>query len=265
MLSMRRQCELAGVHRSRLYYKPASESAENLKVMRVIDEEFTRHPFYGSRRMVTHLWRQDLLVNRKRVQRLMRLMGLEAIYPKPRLSDPDKQHRRFPYLLNNAAISGPNQVWSTDITYVRLSQGFLYLVAVMDWFSRYVLSWRLSNTMDASFCLEALDDAFQVGSPEIFNSDQGSQFTSAAFTDKVLATGAKMSMDGKGRCFDNIFNERLWRSYKYEEVYLNDYDNVAEAHDGTATYWEFYNNERPHQSLSNRTPSDVYHDGGTPH
>ncbi len=258
MLSMRRQCELLNVSRSRLSYEPVAVSADNLKIMRLIDEEYTRHPFYGSRRMVVHLERQRIGVNRKRVQRLMRLMGLEAIYPKPRLSQSTKEHRKFPYLLRDVRICRPNQVWSTDITYVRLRQGFLYLVAVMDWFSRYVLSWRLSNTMDAGFCLEALTEALECGHPEIFNSDQGSQFTSVAFTDQVLKSGALMSMDGKGRCFDNIFVERLWRSYKYEEVYIKDYEHAAETRQGTRKYWEFYNNERPHQALGDRTPAEVH-------
>jgi putative transposase len=241
-----------------LYYSPATESELNLELMRLIDEEFTRHPFYGSRRLAWWLETQGHPVNRKRVQRLMRLMGLEAIYPKPRLSVSDEEHKKYPYLLGGIDVVRPNQVWATDITYIRLRAGFLYLVAIMDWYSRYVLSWRLSNTLETSFCLEALEEALTHGPAEIFNSDQGCQFTSHAFTREVEAAGMKISMDGKGRVFDNIFVERLWRSLKYEEVYLKDYAGVPDAFEGIGSYWDFYNTERPHRSLGNLTPAQVY-------
>ncbi len=258
MLSIVRQSELLGLHRSGLYYKPASESELNLKLMRLIDEEFTRHPFYGSRRLTWWLEQQGYTVNRKRTRRLMRVMRLEAIYPKPRLSVGNEQHKKYPYLLGGLQVVRPNQVWATDITYIRLRCGFLYLVAIMDWYSRYVLAWRLSNTLETSFCLEALKDALCHGHAEIFNSDQGCQFTSHDFTGAVGAAGMQMSMDGKGRCFDNILVERLWRSLKYEEVYLKDYDDVPEAMDGIRSYWNFYNTERPHWSLGKLTPGEVY-------
>jgi putative transposase len=258
MLSIVRQCDLLDLNRSSLYYSPATESELNLKLMPLIDEEFTRHPFFGSRRLAWWLGRQGHQVNRKRVQRLMRLMGLEAIHPKPHLSLSNEQHKKYPYLLSGVQVVRPNQVWATDITYIRLRAGFLYLVAIMDWFSRYVLSWRLSNTLETSFCLEALEEALIHGPAEIFNSDQGCQFTSHDFTREVEAAGMQMSMDGKGRVFDNIFVERLWRSLKYEEVYLKDYDDVPEAIDGIRCYWRFYNTERPHQSLGNLTPAEVY-------
>jgi putative transposase len=258
MVSLRRQCELLGLHRSGVYYQPHGESAFNLELMRLIDEEFMRHPFLGSRRMTDYLCRLDYAVNRKRIQRLMRLMGLEAVYAKPRTSKAHPEHVKYPYLLLDLEIVRPNQVWATDVTYIPMRHGFLYLVAIMDWFSRYVLAWRLANTLDTSFCLEALEGALEINTPEIFNSDQGSQFTSHDFTDMVKAAGARMSMDGKGRCFDNIFVERLWRSVKYEEVYLNDYVEVIDAHDGLGSYFNYYNLERPHQSLTNMTPAEVY-------
>jgi putative transposase len=257
-ISLRRQCELLGVNRSGLYYEPVGESAENLLLMRLIDQEYTRHPFLGSRRLVVWLGEQGQLVNRKRVARLMDLMGIEAVYPKPRLSQPGEGHRIYPYLLRGTTVERVNQVWSTDITYIRMAQGFLYLVAVMDWFSRFVLSWSLSLTMELDFCLEALDRALRRGRPEIFNSDQGSQFTSEKFTGKLEARKIAVSMDGRGRCFDNIFVERLWRSLKYEEVYLKDYASVAEARAGIAGYFQFYNHERLHQSLDYQTPAAIY-------
>jgi len=216
---MARQCELIGISRTSLYYESAGESDLNLKLMRLIDEEFTRRPFYGSRRINAWLGREmGHSVNRKRTQRLMRKMGLEAIHPKPRTSVPQSNHEKYPYLLKGLKIERPNQVWSTDITYIRMPRGFLYLVAVIDWFSRYVLSWRLSNTMDTGFCLKALDDALGQGTPQIFNTDQGSQFTSIDFTGRLKQEGVRISMDGVGRALDNIFIERLWRSLKYEEV-----------------------------------------------
>jgi putative transposase len=216
-------------------------------------------PFYGSRRMTTALKREGYPVNRKRVQRLMRLMGIQAIYPKPRLSMSHQDHKIYPYLLRDISIDRPGQVWCADITYLPLHYGFVYLVAILDWYSRYVLAWRLSNTLDTIFCLEALDEALKIRHPEIFNSDQGCQFTSMAFTDRLKEAGIKISMDGRGRVFDNIFIERLWRSLKYEDVYLKDYQTVMELNAGLDDYFRFYNYERPHQSLENKTPAMVYH------
>jgi len=257
-ISVRRQCELLGIHRSGLYYEPVGESAENLLLMRLLDEQYTRTPFYGSRRMTEWLATQSHVVNRKRVSRLMELLGIEAVYPKPKLSQPGEGHRIYPYLLRNVTVEPVNQVWSTDITYIRMAQGFLYLVAVMDWFSRYVLSWSLSLTMEVDFCIEALQRALRRGQPEIFNSDQGSQFTSEKFTGVMAERQVAISMDGRGRCMDNIFVERLWRSLKYEEVYLKDYASVAEARAGIDRYFQFYNHQRLHQSLDYRTPAGVY-------
>ncbi len=257
-LSVRRQCELLGVNRSGLYYQPAGESEENLMLMRLIDEEYTRRPFYGSRRMRVWLRDHGHEVNRKRVARLMGLMGIEAVYPKPKLSQPGDGHTIYPYLLKGVEVTRVNQVWSTDITYIRMAEGFVYLVAVMDWFSRFVLSWALSVTMEVDFCVEALRRAFRRGRPEVFNSDQGAQFTSETFTGELKARGIAVSMDGRGRCLDNIFIERLWRSLKYEEVYLRDYTRVPEARDGIGNWFRFYNHERPHQSLGYRTPAGLY-------
>ena len=257
-ISVRRQCDLLGVNRSGVYYQPAGESEENLMLMRLIDEQYTRRPIYGSRRLVAWLRGQGRGVNRKRVARLMEVMGIQAIYPKPRLSQPGEGHKIYPYLLEGVEVTRVNQVWSTDITYIRMAGGFVYLVAVMDWFSRFVLSWALSVTMEVGFCMEALQRAFRRGRPEIFNSDQGSQFTSDQFTGALQARGIAVSMDGRGRCFDNIFIERLWRSLKYEEVYLRDYQHVAEARAGIGKYFKFYNFDRPHQSLSYRTPAGIY-------
>jgi putative transposase len=226
--------------------------------MKLIDQQYTKTPFYGSRRMRDHLQRLDYEINRKRVQRLMRLMGLEAIYPKPRTSIPDKEHRIYPYLLRNIEITRINQVWSTDITYIPISGGFMYLVAVMDLYSRYVLAWRLSNTMDVNFCLDALEDSLKVGTPEIFNMDQGSQFTSLAFTGRLEDSDIKISMDGRGRAFDNIFIERLWRSVKYEDIYLKDYQTVTELYLGLGEYFRFYNIERPHQAFGGIPPEIIH-------
>jgi putative transposase len=255
---MRRQCELLGVSRSGLYYEPLGESDENLALMRLLDEQYTRTPFYGSRKMVEWLGTRGFNVNRKRVSRLMALMGIEAVYPKPKLSQPGEGHRVYPYLLRGVEVNRANQVWSTDITYIRMAQGFVYLVAVMDWFSRYVLSWSLSLTMELDFCIEALKSALRRGRPDIFNSDQGSQFTSEKFTGELAAREIAISMDGRGRCMDNIFIERLWRSLKYEEVYLKDYASVNEARAGIAKYFRFYNQERLHQSLEYRTPAAIW-------
>jgi putative transposase len=257
-LSVRRQCGLVGLSRSSWYYECATESVENLRLMRRIDEEYLRHPFYGSRQMSAWLKSQGAAANRKRVRRLMRLMGLEAIYPKPRTTQRNPEHRVYPYLLRDVAITRPDHVWSTDITYVPLRGGYLYLAAIMDWYSRCVLSWRLSNTLDVGFCLEALEEALARSKPEIFNSDQGVQFTSAEFTSRLLGSGVQISMDGKGRALDNVFVERLWRTVKYEDIYLKDYTMPREAEEGLQLYFRFYNEERLHTSLGNRTPASVY-------
>jgi putative transposase len=245
--------------RASLYYEPTPESEEDLRFKRLIDEEYTRHPFYGVRRMTTWLQKDELEdVNIKRVRRLMRGMGLEAIYPKPKLSQPGEGHKIYPYLLDGLAITRPNQVWSTDITYIRLAGGFIYLMAVLDWFSRYVVSWDVSVTLEAAFCVAGLDAALRRGTPDIFNSDQGSQFTSKDFTDRLSGKGIRISMDGRGRAFDNIFVERLWRTVKYEEVYLHDYEDVPTAVAGLKRYFQFYNEERRHQSLDKKTPAMLY-------
>lgn len=248
-----RQCQLAELSRSSWYYQPRGETAWNLALMRLIDEQYLETPFYGSRKLAALLG-----INRKRVQRLMRRMGLEAIYPKRRTTQPGAGHKIYPYLLRNVEISRPDQVWSTDITYIPLRQGFLYLVAVLDWFSRYVLAWRLSNTLTGTFCLEALDEALARGQPEVFNSDQGSQFTAVAFTQRLQMAGVAISMDGRGRALDNVFVERLWRTVKYEEVYLKDYDDGWEAEASLARYFRFYCERRIHQALDYRTPAEVY-------
>jgi putative transposase len=257
-LSIARQCDLADLARSSYYYQAAGEGEENLRLMRLLDEQYTRTPFYGIRRMTAWLRAGKHKINHKRVARLLRLMGLDAIYPKPRLSQGGLEHRIYPYLLRGLAIQQPNQVWSTDITYIRLRHGFMFLVAIMDWFSRYVLAWEVSVTMDTSFCLSALDLALQQGKPEIFNSDQGSQFTSEDFTSKLKNAGIRVSMDGRGRVFDNIFIERLWRTVKYEEVYLKDYESVPFAIASLGAYFSFYNHERLHQSLGYHTPVSIY-------
>jgi putative transposase len=258
VLSVSQQCELVGLSRSSYYYEPAAESAENLALMVLIDREYTDHPFHGSRGMTSWLWREGYEVNRKRVQRLMRLMGLEAVYPKPRLSVRSTGHKVYPYLLRNVAIERPDQVWSTDITYIPMPQGFMYLTAVMDWYSRYVLSWRLSNTLDVEFCLEALGEALSQGCPEVFNTDQGAQFTTASFTGRLEKAGAKVSMDGRGRWLDNVFVERLWRTVKYEYVYLWRPEGVLSLAAGLGTYFGYYNEQRSHQSLNDRTPAEVH-------
>ncbi len=260
-LSVRRQCELLRVSRSGLYYEPAPTDPEQLALMRRIDEIHLKHPFYGSRKVSLELRREGREANRKRIQRLMQLMGIEALAPKPSTSTPHPEHARYPYLLRGLTVSRVNQVWSTDITYIPMRAGFLYLVAIMDWYSRRVLSWRLSNTMDSSFCVDALDEALRrFGTPEIFNTDQGAQFTAEAFTKLLRERGIAISMDGKGRCLDNVFVERLWRSLKFEEVYLHVYDDAAEARAGIGRYLDFYNDERPHQALGYQTPA-AFHRG----
>lgn len=249
------------LNRSTLYYRGVGETEENLLLMRLIDEQYMRRPIFGSRRMADWLESQGHQVNRKRVQRLMQKMGLVAIYPKPRLSSAAKDHKIYPYLLRNVAIIRPNQVWSSDITYIRMSQGFMYLVAILDWYSRFVISWRLSNSLDVSFCVETLEEALAWQKPEIFNSDQGVQFTSHVFTSRLEERAVAISMDGRGRVFDNIFIERLWRTVKYEDIYLRDYETVPELRRGLDDYFRFYCYERRHQSLDRRTPWEVYKEG----
>lgn len=226
--------------------------------MKCIDEIYTKHPFYGSRKLAVLLSNEDKVVNRKRVQRLMGLMGIEALYPKPKLSEPHPEHKKYPYLLKNLEINQCDQVWSSDITYIRLRQGFIYLTAVIDWFSRLVLSWEISNTIDSSFCVSALESAIRIGKPQIFNTDQGTQFTSSDFTDVLIDSNIKISMDGKGRWADNIFIERLWRTVKYEDVYIRDYESMADAIRSLSSYFTFYNTQRPHQALGYKTPLDFY-------
>ena len=261
-LSVRRQCELVGLNRASYYYTPAQESELNLRLMRLIDEQYTRTPFYGWPRMTAYLRRQGHGVNAKRVRRLMTLMGLQAVGPKRRTTVPAVGHKIYPYLLRNLPITHPNQVWSADITYLPLVHGFMYLVAVIDWYSRYVLAWQLANTLDELFCLEALDQALAQGQPDIFNTDQGTQFTAQAFTGRLAAANIRISMDGRGRALDNVFVERLWRSVKYEHVYLHEYATVPELEQGLRQYFTFYNHERLHQSLAYRTPAEV-HCGGS--
>ena len=257
-LPVRRQCALLGLARSGVYRKPSAPDPEELALMRWIDQQYLTTPFYGSRRMTAELRRAGRRINRKRVQRLMRLMGLEALGPKPKTSRPAAQHRIYPYLLRGVPIDRSNQVWAADITYIPMARGFLYLVAVMDWHSRYVLAWRLSNTMDTSFCLGALEDALRKGRPEIFNTDQGAQFTSVAFTEQLEAAGVRISMNGRGRWLDNVFVERLWRSLKYEEVHLKAYANGLEARIGIGQWLRFYNARRPHQALGYQTPAATW-------
>jgi putative transposase len=257
-LTVARQCQLLGLPRSSRYYAPLVRHGADEDLMRQIDRQYTATPFYGVRRMTAWLRRQDAQVNPKRVRRLMRLMGLEAIYPKPHLSLQNKANPTYPYLLKGLGIDRVDQVWCADITYLPMRRGWLYLVAVMDWFSRYVLAWELSVTLDAGFCVEALQRALALGTPGIFNTDQGGQFSGAAFTGVLHEAGIALSMDGRGRAFDNIFIERLWRSVKYEEVYLHDYQTPAEARLGLGRYFTFYNHQRLHQALDYRTPAEVY-------
>lgn len=258
-LSLADQCALLGLSRSSYYYEASEENPLNIELMHLMDEYFTEHPSYGVLRMTYWLRRQGYTVNPKRIRRLLRKMGIEAVYPKKNLSKSNPGHRKYPYLLRGLSIEQSNQVWSTDITYIRLQGGFAYLVAVIDWFSRYVLSWELSNSLDTSFCIKALDEALNQGTPQMFNTDQGVQFTSEEFTGKLLDHQIQISMDGRGRALDNIFIERLWRSVKYEDVYPKGYENMIEAYQGLKSYFDFYNNERIHQSLDYRTPSEVYY------
>lgn len=252
-MSIARQCEVLDLPRSTWYYEPVGESPDNLAVMRKIDQLYVERPFFGSRKIALKLG-----VNRKRVQRLMRNMGIEAIYPKRRTTRVARGHKIYPYLLRNMTITHPDHVWSSDITYIPMQHGFLYLTAVIDWYSRYVLAWRLSNTLEGTFCVEALEEALESSQPEIFNSDQGSQYTASSFTSRLESRGVKISMDGRGRALDNVFVERLWRTVKYEEVYLKEYGDGWEAESSLASYFQFYCNERMHQSLGYRTPREVY-------
>jgi len=257
-ISVSRQCELIGLPRSSFYYQPAPPDPYDDLLMRLLDEQYTRTPFFGVERMTLWLRKQGHRVGPGRVRRLLRKMGLEAVYPKPRTSQPRSDHRVYPYLLKGLSINRPDQVWATDITYIRMRRGFVYLAAIMDWFSRFVLSWRLSIALEVEFCLESLEEALAKSRPEIFNSDQGAQFTSPRFTRRLESAQVRISMDSRGRYLDNIFIERLWRSVKYEEVYLNDYEDVWEAERRIGSYFDFYNRERPHQSLENRTPQEMY-------
>jgi putative transposase len=258
-LSIRRQCELLSLNRSTLYYEPAEVSAEETALMKTIDQIFTKWPFYGSRKIVLELRRLGHDVNRKRVQRLMRVMGLQALVPGPHTSRPHPEHKVYPYLLRRLDITRPNQVWAADITYIPLENGWGYMIAIIDWHSRAVLAWRLSNTMTVDFCIDALEGALRHhGRPEIFNTDQGAQFTSPDFTGVLQRQGIAISMDGKGRATDNIFVERLWRSLKYEDVYLRDYATLNQAQTGIAHWIRFYNERRPHQALDNHTPMEVF-------
>jgi len=258
-LSIGRQCELAGISRSGLYYEPQISEVD-IKTMNAIDQIYTASPFYGSRRMVVELKRShEIFICRDRVRRLMNKLGLEAIYPhKQRGSQPNEAHKKYPYLLKNLNITSPNQVWGTDITYIPLAKSFCYLVALIDWFSRYVVTWQLSDTLQMDFCLENLDRALSQATPLIHNSDQGSHFTSPNYTDLLTKNNVQISMDGRGRCMDNIFTERLWRTVKYEDVYIKSYTTVTDAREGLKNYFSFYNKKRPHQSLNYQTPEELY-------
>jgi putative transposase len=257
-LSVREQCRVLGFHRSNMYYAPVPETKENLVLMRLIDEEHLRRPNRGSRQMVDYLGDQGHAVNRKRIQRLMQKMGIEGLSPRRRTTFPAVGHPIYPYLLRDLTIERPDQVWCSDITFIPLRMGYMYLVAVMDWFSRFVLSWRLSNSLDADFCVDALEEALEYGRPEIFNTDQGSQFTSREFTSVLKSSDVAISMDGKGRAIDNVMIERLWRTVKYEDVYLKEYANGADCYQGLGSYFDYYDHERRHQSLERQTPWEVY-------
>jgi putative transposase len=263
ILSIARQCELISLSRASYYriidMDMGTETPENIEIMRSIDEEYTRHPFYGSRKFCSYFRRQGSIISRKRIQRLMRVMGLVSVAPKPNTSKRNKKHNIYPYLLRDLVIDQPNQVWCTDITYIPMQGGFVYLVAIMDWYSRKVLSWEISNTMEDDFCISALERAIRIhGIPDIFNTDQGSQFTSIDFINILKENNIKISMDGKGRWMDNVFIERLWRSVKYEDVYLKDYRTVVALREGLTVYFLFYNTERPHQSFGMHTPGEIY-------
>jgi len=257
---MYRQCSLLGVSRNAFYYQPSPESAENLSIMALIDRQYLKTPFYGARRMSWMLGEHGVRANVKRVRRLMQQMGIEAIYPKKRLSEPGKGHKVYPYLLRGVDVTHVNQVWSTDITYIGMRNGFMYLCAVIDWYSRYVLGWTLSNSMDVWFCIDALEKAFDRANarPLIFNTDQGAQFTSTGFTSVLEGRGVRISMDGRGRALDNVFIERLWRSVKYEDLFIKEYCNGRQLYDGLDQYFRFYNTERPHQALGNKTPAEIF-------
>ena len=257
-LSLRAQCALLDLHRGGIYYEPAEETALNLKLMRRMDELHTKYPFYGSRQLCENLKKEDFEINRKRIQRLMHVMGMETFYCKPKTTTSEPSHKIYPYLLRGVPITKVGQVWSIDITYIRMREGFLYLTAIIDWFSRFVLSWKLSNAMTVGFCKEALSDAFKYGAPDIFNSDQGAQFTSNEFTNELIKRQIQISMDGRGRAIDNVFIERLWRTVKYEEVYLKDYLTGRDAYAELKTYFNFYNSKRLHSALDYRTPRDVF-------
>ena len=259
-LSIRHQAKLLDISRSNLYYRPVPTSEYDHQIMQSIDRIYTSHPYYGYRRINEQLKREyQLFVNHKKIRGLMQIMGISAIYPKPKTSRANSDHQVYPYLLNGININYPNDVWATDITYIPMHKGFLYLVAIIDWYSRYVLSWQLSNTMDASFCINALNDALKIAQPIIFNTDQGAQFTAHAFTKLLKANKIEISMNGKGRCVDNIIIERFWRSIKYENVYIYDYNTTYSAQQNISKYIDFYNNQRPHQALDYRTPSEMYY------
>lgn len=258
-LSISLQCELLGLARSSYYYKPISESEKNLRLMKMIDEQYLIAPFYGSRQMTEEFRSRGECVNRKRIQRLMRIMGLEAMYPSPRTSIGDKSHYKYPYLLKGLDIKAPNEVWGTDITYIPMETGFMYLVAILDLFSRFVVSWTLSDSLESEFCINAVEKALKLGKPKILNSDQGSQYTSKSYTEILKSQGIAISMSGKGRCWDNIFVERLWRSFKYEEVYIKRYSTSEEASEGADWYFNFYNQKRLHSSLGYKTPQAIHY------
>ena len=258
MLSQRTQCELLGLHRSGLYYEAKKPTDDELRLMRAIDEEYLEHPFYGRRRMTITMNAKGFFVGQKKIRKAMQVMGLEAIYPKPNLSAANKEHKKFPYLLRNLVVNRPDLAWAADITYIPLAHGFGYLFAIIDWFSRYVVEWELSNLLDAEFCLEALERGLSKKRPEIFNTDQGVQFTCCRFVERLELGGIKISMDGKGRALDNVFIERLWRSVKYEDIYPRGYASLRDVREGLKTYFKFYNEHRPHQGLEYRTPAEVY-------
>jgi len=261
-ISLRRQCNVLGINRSNIYYQPRPENTYHVQLMNLIDEKYTDMPYYGVPRMTEHLRQSGHVAGPKLVRRLMRQMGLEAIYPKPKMSKRHPEHKVYPYLLRDVKIEKPNHVWSTDITYIRLLNGFAYLVAIIDWFSRYVLSWRLSNSLDVDFCLDCIDEAIHYyGTPDIFNTDQGSQFTSMDFTERLRNNNIAISMDGRGRVFDNIFVERLWRTVKYEDIYIHDYQTIPQARLGLGDYFPKYNTKRLHSSLNYQTPWNIYSTG----